>query len=275
MGTDGRIATANGRTEGRGMTELKAPGRAGVHGRPPLVLRWGGPHRPLPVQEVRGVGRPGYALAGRPAVFGSEPPPWLPTGPEGEPLDFSAHVRRLCADIAFRCAELAHVATSRILFAFTQARNGRTHGLQARVTPLRFRGGQLVRRHRGINYQVQRLFVGDEEILYLMTFCLPRFFNQGFDDKLVTLFHELFHIGPQCDGDLRRHAGRYAVHSHSQRRYDERMAGLARAYLNTKPDPGLHAFLRLNFAQLRQRHGSVVGVIVPRPKLVPLPDALA
>ena len=50
------------------------------------------------------------------------------------------------------------------------------------------------------------------------------------------------------------------------------MAMLARSYLATKPDPALHAFLRLNYAQLRHRHGSVVGVVVPRPKLVPLLD---
>ena len=86
----------------------------------------------------------------------------------------------------------------------------------------------------------------------------------------MTLFHELFHIGPRFDGDLRRHAGRYAVHSHSQHRYDERMATLARAYLTAEPDPDLHAFLRLNFGQLHQRHGSVLGVVVPRPKLIPV-----
>jgi predicted metallopeptidase len=222
--------------------------------------------RPLPIQEVRGVRRP------VPAIIGTEPPPWLPTGQAGEPFDFCAHVGRLCDDIARRCPELGHVRISGILYAVTQARNGRAHGLQARVTPLRFHGGQVVRRQRGTTYLVQRFFVGGEEILYLMTFCLPRFLNQGFDDKFITLFHEHFHIGPLFDGDLRRHAGRYAVHSHSQRHYDRRMAELARAYLATKPDPALHAFLRLNFSQLVQRHGSVVGVVVPRPKLLPLPD---
>jgi predicted metallopeptidase len=219
-----------------------------------LVLRWGGP---------------------TPHAFGAEPPPWLTTGPAGEPFDFCAHVRRLCDDITRRCPELGHVQTARILFGVTQARNGRAHGLQARVTPLRFHGGLLVRRHRGVTYQVQRYVVDGAEVLYLMTFCLPRFLNQGFDDKFVTLFHELFHISPLCDGDLRRHGGRYAVHTCSQRRYDEHMAMLARAYLATKPDPALHTFLRLNYYQLRHRHGRVVGTMVPRPKLIPLPDGAA
>jgi predicted metallopeptidase len=232
----------------------------------PLLYHWGGTHDPLPVQEVRGVGRTGHL------PFGGEAPPWILSGPTDEPFDFCGHVRRLCDDIADRCEELAHVRTGRVLFAVTQARNGRAHGLQARVTPLRFHGGALYRRHRGSRYQVQRLFVYGREMLYLMTFCLPRFLNQAFDDKIVTLFHELFHIGPRFDGDLRRHAGRYTVHSSSQHRYDEHMAALARAYLASEPDANLHAFLRLNFAQLKHRHGAVVGTVVPRPKLVPVTE---
>ena len=37
------------------------------------------------------------------------------------------------------------------------------------------------------------------------------------------------------------------------------MAKLARAYLAGDPDPALHAFLRLNFAQLRRRLSQAAG----------------
>ena len=40
----------------------------------------------------------------------------------------------------------------------------RRYGLQARVTPMRFEGGELTRRFRGVNYQVQRYFVDDAEV---------------------------------------------------------------------------------------------------------------
>jgi hypothetical protein len=200
-------------------------------------------------------------------------PPWLSTGPQGEPFDFCASMRRLCTDIVARCAALRHVDVTRLLFAVTQARNGRAHGLQARVTPLRFAEGRLTRQRRGVTYQVQRYFLGSHEFLYLVTFCLPRFLDQDFDDKLITLFHELYHISPAFDGDLRRHKGRYAIHSRSQRAYDEQMADLARTYLASRPDPTLHAFLRLDFGQLLNRHGSVVGVVVPHPKVIPVPAA--
>jgi predicted metallopeptidase len=233
--------------------------------KPSLVLRWDSIESPVTFRSVRS------HLSNRndffPSLFGR-------TVPATEPFDFSHHIERLCRDIVARCPEFAHVRTEQVLFGFTQARNRRTYGLQARVTPMRLHGGRLVRRHRGVPYQVQRFVIDGLDVLYLMTFCLPRFLNQPFEDKLVTLFHELFHIGPQFDGDLRRHGGRYAVHTHSQRLYDLHVAKLARAYLATNPDPNLHAFLRLNFAQLRRLHGDVVGIVVPRPKLVPVPVEL-
>jgi hypothetical protein len=229
-----------------------------------LAFRWSERDNPLPVRAIRPPARVG------PHTLGTAAPPWLPTGPADRPFDFCASIRRLCADVVRRCEPLGHIEVGRLLFAVTQARSGRVHGLQARVTPLRFRDGQLTRLRRGVTYQVQRYFMDAHEFLYLVTFCLPRFLDQDFDDKFITLFHELFHISPDFNGDLRRHSGRYAIHSRSQRLYDQQMAGLAREYLAAKPDPALHAFLRLNFAQLRGRHGSVVGVVVPRPKLIPV-----
>ena len=236
---------------------------------PPLVLRWDEGARPLPLQIIRPRSRQ------RSSGPGVETPTWLRTGPWDKPFDFCGHVRRLCADIVARCESLHHVDVSRLLFATTQARSGRTHGLQARVTPLRFHDGRLIRQRCGVPYQVQRYIVDGRDMLYLVTFCLPRFLDQEFDDKFITLFHELFHISPSFNGDLRRHSGRYAIHSHSKRRYDEQMRTLAREYLASGADPALHEFLRLNFVQLQQRHGSVVGVAVPRPKLIPVMAARA
>jgi hypothetical protein len=233
----------------------------------PLVLSWARDHNPLPVRPVRQPGRP------RGRAPGAAAPPWHQTGPADRPFDFCGHVRRLCEDVARRCPELAHIDAARLLIAMTQARSGRRHGLQARVTPLRFRAGRLTRQRRGVAYQVQRYLVDDCDMLYLVTFCLPRFLDQDFDDKFVTLFHELFHISPAFDGDLRRHDGRYDLHSRSKKEYDRYMAQLARAYLAAKPDPALYGFLRLNFAQLQQRHGSVAAVVVPRPKLIPVSAA--
>jgi hypothetical protein len=219
----------------------------------------------MPVRAIR------VPLPAPPAPQWNAAPPWYPSGPPGQPFDFCGHVRRVCADIVTRCPALRHVDVGRLLFAVTQARNGRASGLQARVTPLRFPGGQLTRKSRGFTEQVQRYVLDGRDFLYLVTFCLPRFLDQGFDEEVLTLFHELYHISPAFDGDLRRYPGRYAIHSRSQRAYDyTHMAGLAGAYLDAYRDFALHGFLYLSFSQLLARHGSVVGVVVPWPKVVPV-----
>ena len=147
----------------------------------PFVMRWDVARHPLPRRPVRAPAR------ARGVVLGTEAPPWLATGPAELPFDFCGHVQRLCGDIVARCPELNHIDPSKLLFCMTQARTGRVHGLQARVTPLRFRDGGLRRRRHGIPYQVQRYILDGREMLYLVTFCLPRLLDQEFDGKFVTL----------------------------------------------------------------------------------------
>jgi hypothetical protein len=190
--------------------------------------------------------------------------------PCAQPFDLSECLRRLCADIANRTPELAHVDVSRVLIGMTPARNRSRYGLQARVTPLRFEHGKLLRERHGTLYGLQRFYVDGREMLYHIAFCLPRFLDQEFHEKLITIFHELYHINPSFNGDLRRHAGRCCLHSHSQRKYDEHMAGLVDAYLATAPEPALLEPLRLNCRQLFERHSAVRAVAVARPKVVPL-----
>ena len=236
----------------------------------PTILRRQEPGNPLPVRAVRLPGR------SRPRTLGRESPPWLTHRSRRPPLRLLRPHAPPCADVVRRCPELGHIDVSRLLFGMTQARSGQPHGLQARVTPLRFRDGQLTRHRRdGAVPGAALLRRSACEMLYLVTFCLPRFLDQDFDDKFITLFHELYHISPDFEGDLRRHEGRYALHSHSKRDYDAHMADLARAYLASRPDRALHDFLRLNFAQLEYRHGSVLGVVVPRPRLIPIADTAA
>jgi hypothetical protein len=229
-----------------------------------LILRWSEPQRPLPVRCIRAASRSRIPAARRESAAG--PPGRAPH----RPFNFSEHIRRLCTDLVRRTALFRHIDVSRLLFAVTQARSPRAHGLQARVTPLRCHGGRLTRQRRGVTYQVQRYFLDAHEFLYVVHFCLPRFLDQDFREKFITLFEELYHIGPAFDGDLRRHQGRYAIHAQGRRGYDAFMDDLARAYFATRPDPRLYAFLRLNFAQLSRRHGGVAGTVVPRPKVIPV-----
>ncbi len=186
-------------------------------------------------------------------------------------FDFTARMRQLCLDIAVRLRELQHVDVTRIAFSFAQTRKPVRHGMWASLTPMRFAGGAPTGIRNGRPYAVQRLFgVDGQEMLYVLTFYLPRFMELSFADKLVTVFHELWHINPDFDGDIRRYAGRCYAHTQSEKEYDAAMAVLAKKWLALSPPENCYSFLRKDFAELQRDHGRVYGAKVRHPKLIPL-----
>lgn len=186
-------------------------------------------------------------------------------------FDFTARMRHVCDDMVARLPELSHIDLSQVAVCFCQARKAVQHGIYASLTPLRFKDGALTARRRGRTYAVQRVCGADgREMLYVLSFYLPRFQNLVLREKLITILHELWHISPDFNGDIRRHAGRYHAHSHSQCEYDRQMGVLADRWLANDPPEVLWSFLRHDFGQLLQAEGRIMGVKIARPRLIPV-----
>jgi hypothetical protein len=189
----------------------------------------------------------------------------------GQAFDLTLQLRLLCEDMVQRLEELSHVDMTRVAVTFAQARRATSHGIFASLTPLRFRNGELTTIRRGRPHVIERVRDRDgREMLYILSVYLPRFQNLDFREKLITVLHELWHISPGFDGDIRRHAGRYHAHTHSQAEYDKEMLRLADRWLSAAPPEALYAFLHDDFRQLLARHGKVVGIRLRRPRLLPL-----
>lgn len=189
-----------------------------------------------------------------------------------QPFDFTSSMRAICDDMIARLPELSHIDMPRVAVSFSQARKPVMHGMYASLTPLRFAGGALTGRRRGRTFAVQRVYDREgREALYILSFYLPRFLDLELREKLITVLHELWHISPDFDGDIRRHAGRYHAHTHSQCEYDREMGKLADRWLEQQPPECLWGFLRENVGALMQRHGRIVGLRIPRPRLLPVP----
>ncbi len=187
-------------------------------------------------------------------------------------FDFTNRMRRVCADMCARLDELAHIRLDEVAIGFRQTRKAVAHGIQATLTPLRFEAGALSTVRHGRTWTIQRLYDrAGREMLYVLSFYLPRFLDQPLHEKLVTVLHELWHIGPEFDGDMRRHPGRCFAHSASQKQYDDWAAQLAQKWLAQQPPRELFSFLECDFPTLHQRHGRIRGLKIPTPKLIPLP----
>jgi predicted metallopeptidase len=185
-------------------------------------------------------------------------------------LDFTLHVRRVCDDMVARLEPLRHIDPSRVAFSFCQTRKAVSHGMFASLTPLRFAGGAMETVRRGRRWRIPRLVDRDgREMLYILNFYLPRFLNLSLEAKLATIVHELWHVSPRFDGDLRRFGGRCYAHSGSQKRYDAHVTALAKRWLALKPPEPLYEFLRYDYRELASRYGRIYGQRFGTPRLVP------
>jgi len=165
---------------------------------------------------------------------------------------------------------------NRVALSFCQTRRGSLHGMLAKLTPLRFEGGESTTFRDGQAWTIQRLFSGSREQWYILSVYLPRFFDLPFEEKINTLIHELYHISPRFDGDIRRFSGRCFAHSANHRAYDEIVAMLCQGYLRRRsPRSRLLRFLHHDFSALRGAHGAIIGAQVPVPKLIPVRETRA
>jgi hypothetical protein len=173
--------------------------------------------------------------------------------------------------MAARLPELAHVRMRHVAVGFCQSRTPGRYGIYATLTPMRFPGGGLETVRRGRRYGIRRLQdpAGVEQ-LYILSFYLPRFLDLDFRQKLTTTAHELWHISPAFDGDVRRYEGRCYAHTGSKRNFDALSEALADRYLATRPAEDVYIFLRETYRSLLAKHGRVYGTKVRAPKLVPL-----
>jgi hypothetical protein len=184
-------------------------------------------------------------------------------------LDYTAKMREVIEDICRRHAAFRHIDVGRILVCFSQTRRAGAHGTHAAIFPMRLEGGAEEKTLDGVQWRTPRMTVDGVDMLYALQLYLPRCCDRPFEEKIATLCHELYHISPKFDGDLRRFPGRNWQHGSSRKRYDELMESLTGKYLASDPPEELLAFLKLDFEGLREAYGDITGTrMSQRPRLV-------
>jgi hypothetical protein len=176
-------------------------------------------------------------------------------------------MKQLICDISRYCREFSHIDGSKILVATSRSRNNKKYGLQAKLVPLKFQGGRRIVHTSGDWYcKMPPLKHEGREILYVVYFCLPRFQNLTFDEKMTIIFHELYHINPTFNGDIRRFPGKYYQHSHSEKEYDRIVHLLSQDYHRTRTKSKLTHFLQYEFEELRIKYGDIIGLNLRLPE---------
>lgn len=186
-------------------------------------------------------------------------------------LNVTGQFERLIAVIIGQVPEFSHINPAQLLICISTTRGGGIHGTYAKIHPLRFEGGSRTttsrRGRRTFICTMPNIDHQGNEILYLIYFLVPRFFNLPLREKLITVFHELYHISPCFNGDLRRFPGRNFAHGSSTRKYNALMAQLIDRHLQCLMECPEMAFLEGTMEDLRRRHQVIVGRKFPAPRM--------
>ena len=186
-------------------------------------------------------------------------------------LNLTHEMERLIAAIVRQVEEFNHIDSDRVMVCVSTTRGGGIHGTYAKIHPLRFENGSrttLVRRRRGAAlYEIPPVTRQGMEMLYIIYFLVPRFLNLPLREKLITVFHELYHVSPAFDGDIRRFPGKNYAHGSSRKKFNVLMAELVESFLGTTENLKTVEFLEGDMEAIRSRYCALVGRRMAAPKL--------
>lgn len=135
---------------------------------------------------------------------------------------------------------------NKILICCASNRNDFKGATYGKLIPLRFKNGSEIINHNGRFYKIPKVTINDIEILYLIYFYIPKFFNLSAKDKVNVMFHELYHINPGFNGDIRRMGEFKSAHGHSKKSFEEKYIDYADKFYDKIESTPYYNFLQMN-----------------------------
>ena len=182
-------------------------------------------------------------------------------------FDFTGNMTLLVDDIIKIHPFFKHIKIENILIVISPS-NGNRNGVVAKLRPLLFEGGSKTKVVRGIEYCAPEVKINGTNILYIVYFHLPRFLNHGDQKtKLATVLHELHHISPLFNGDIRRYSGKNYAHGNSRKDFDDLISIYTDEYISYTAHPELNFFLKYKYNELKRKYGAIYGDMIRIPRL--------
>ena len=189
--------------------------------------------------------------------------------PDNE-INLSETLTSIMQNIVQFSPSLNHIDINRVLVCIGSNKCGRRGGLYGKLVPLKFENGLEVLKYKGSIYGIPEISHNSRTVLYVVYFYMPRFFDLSWEEKLRVIYHELYHISPHFNGDIRRMGKVKTAHGHSKLRYDSLYWNELKRFLNNiQAGPHLN-FLEMDSKTLFIHYKKVTGIRMKNPKPVVL-----
>jgi len=183
--------------------------------------------------------------------------------------DYLSSIQTLISDITNNVTELSYIDPNQVAVNFKRSRENVEEETWAEITGLDAETTGAVQRREGRterHFASKSLLLNGNPVKYIIDFYVPAFLKLSFKEKLSTVFHELYHIAPKFDGNLRLFKGKSYKHGPSMERYDKYMEYLVDKYLVKFEDSEVLNFLKNNTDELFTKTKEFVIPKLPKPE---------
>jgi len=136
----------------------------------------------------------------------------------------------------------------------------------SKVVPLRFKNGNNIVKYKNEEYFIPKMSLSGYEILYIIYFYLPNFFNLSPKMKVEVIFHELYHISPEFDGDIRRVAEQKYAHGSSSLNYSKNYKKESEIFYSYIMKTKYSYFLRMKYKDIQDNFKKIKLRKIKKPK---------
>ena len=171
--------------------------------------------------------------------------------------------------ITSRSKNFSHIDSSKVVVCTgSNKRNGRG-AIYGKLVPLKFKNGSDVLLFRGRHYTIPEIVNNGITQLYAVYFYLPRFFDLSVEKKLNVIFHELYHISPEFNGDIRRMGNVKLAHGSSKKRFDSNFENEVKLFFDYISGTSYFDFLKMDSKNLHVNYRVYARRMkIPKPVLV-------
>lgn len=159
---------------------------------------------------------------------------------------------------------------NRILISIAFNRKNSRGFTLAKLVPLRFKDGSNILKYNNKRYTMPRIVNNGISLLYIIYFYSPKFFDLPPIEKLRVIFHELYHISPEFNGDIRRLGRVKAAHGASKKKYNIQFEKELQQFYSTISETQIKYFLDLDTNLLRKNYQNIYCRRMKLPKPIAL-----
>ena len=181
-------------------------------------------------------------------------------------IDITGILTRLIEEIINNTQIFGHFDINKIIVCTASNKKNSRGGTYGKLVPLKFENGADILKYKGKNYAMPKIIKNNIQQLYIIYFYIPKFFDLPHIEKLRVIFHELYHISPDFNGDIRRFGKKKISHGSSRDKFNSNFENELIEYYENNMGNRFSHFLKMDMDYIHKNFNNIYSIRMKLPK---------